>query len=647
MAAASAAVLSTLGTGASAQSGPTENSWNLRLIGAGAAHDRGYTGAGVTVGVIDSGLDATHPEFRGRIAYSVDGATGEPVTEDPGEHGTHVSGIIAAARDGRGTQGVAFGARLAILGLAGEDEAEIDAIVGDLVRAGLQNGARVFNNSWGFDFYIGSASGQTAFRRTMVEQTAGYREAVAQGAIVVFSTGNESQLQPNVQAGLPFYAPDLKPNWLAVTAVGPSGTLAGYANQCGRAAEWCLAAPGGDFPDEGQTAEQTMIVSTLPGGGYGSMAGTSMAAPHVTGAVAIALEMFPEASGAELTRLTLATATDVGAAGIDVEYGWGLLNIENLAMTRDAVAASTFANGFWAANRGQVALIRTLDSRMSAEADGGAWGAVLAARADHDATGSANGADADSLGFVTGFDLAASGDATLGLAFSYVRTEMEEAGGRNEATVEALGLSGYGAVRRGTWFARGASGVEVVNYTFSRGSILGAAGTVLEGQGLTGRANGDGYSAWVDGRIGVAVPFAGAELRPFVHGRIQRVLLDAFEETADIFSLSVREIDQTRVEAGPGVEMAFAPVAVGPATLSGEVGARYAFSTGDDTFETPAAFLGSPVPGGVGSLGDAATVSGTLRARFGERLEAGIEGFWSVSDRADQGGLAIGARLRF
>lgn len=639
--------MSTLGTGAWAQSEPTENGWNLRLIGAGAAHDRGYTGAGVTVGVIDSGLDVTHPEFRGRIAYTVDGATGEPVTEDPGEHGTHVSGIIAAARNGTGTQGVAFDARLVILGLAGEDEAEIDAVVGDLVRAGLQNGARVFNNSWGFDYYIGSASGQTAFRTTMVAQTAGYREAVAQGAIVVFSTGNESQLQPNVQAGLPFYAPDLKPNWLAVTAVGASGSLAGYANRCGRAAEWCLAAPGGDFPDEGQTADQTMIVSTLPGGGYGPMAGTSMAAPHVTGAVAVARQMFPNASGAELTRLTLATATDLGAPGIDTEYGWGLLNLGNMAVTRDAVAASTFANGFWAADRGQAALIQTLGSRMSAEAEGGAWGAVLAARGEHDATGSANGAEADSLGAVAGFDLAAGADATLGLAFTYVRTEMAETGMANAATVEAVGLAGYGAARRGIWFARGAAGVEVLDYSFVRGAIVGAAGTVLEGRGLTGQARSNGYSAWVDGRLGATVPRGGFELRPFVHGRVQRLQADAFEETADIFSLSVAEVDQTRVEAGPGVELAFAPVHAGPATLSGEIGARYAFSTGDDTFETPATFLGSPVPGAVGSLGDTATVSGTLRAQVGERLEAGLEGFWSIADRADQGGLAVGLRLSF
>ncbi|WP_396595470.1 S8 family peptidase [Brevundimonas sp. R86498] len=618
------------------------------MIGARAAQDRGYTGAGVIVGVLDSGLDMTHPEFRGRItSFSFSGLDGGPVAGDPDGHGTHVSGIIAAASDGQGTRGVAPEARLMSLQLGGDTEADLDRVAARAIRAGLQNGARIFNNSWGLDYYIGSASGRAAFQQTMVRQTAAFREAVAQDAILVFSTGNESQLQPNVQAGLPFYVPELQPNWLAVTAVGPTGTLSSYANQCGRAAQWCLAAPGGEFPEEGQTTAQTFVMSTIPGGGYGPEAGTSMAAPHVTGAVAVARQMLPNASSAELTRLTLATATDVGAAGIDVEYGWGLLNLENLAMTRDAVAASAFTNGFWAAERGQAALMQTLGSRMSAEAEGGAWGAVLAARGEHDATGSANGAEAESLGAVTGFDLAASENATLGLAFTYVRTEMAETGIANEATVEAFGLTGYGAARRGVWFARGAAGVEVLDYTFVRGAIIGAAGTVLEGQGLTGQARSNGYSAWVDGRIGATVPRGGFELRPFVHGRVQRVQADAFEETADIFSLSVAEVDQTRVETGPGVELAFAPFEAGPATLSGELGARYAFSTGDDTFETPATFLGAPVPGEIGSLGDAATVSGTLRARFGERLEAGIEGFWSVADRAEQGGLAVGVRLRF
>lgn len=645
---ASATVLSFHAVPAASQSVEGDAAWNLRMIGAQTAHDRGYTGAGVTVGVLDSGVDFDHPEFRDRISdFTLNAIDGGPGVSDPEGHGTHVSGIIAAARDGRGTQGVAHDAVIMPLQIGGDSLGQLDRVVETALRAGLQNGTRIFNNSWGYDFYIASAAGRNAFETTMARQTAAFRAAVAQDAVIVVSTGNESELQPNVQAGLPFYARELQPNWLAVTAVGPTGLISSYANRCGRAADWCLAAPGGEIPEGTETTDETYVLSTLPGGLYGPEAGTSMAAPHVTGAVAVARQMLPNASGAALTRLTLATATDVGAPGVDDEYGWGLLNLANLAMTRDAVAASTFANGLWAADQGQAALIQILGARMSAEADGGAWGAVLAATGNHDSTGSANAAEAESLGFLAGFDLAASEAATLGLAFTYVRTDMTETGLRNAATVEALGVSGYGAVRRGAWFVRGAAGAEAVDHEFERGSIVGAAGTVLAGQGLVGRARSGGYSAYADARVGRAFPTSAGELRPFLHGRVQHLQLNAFEEAADIFSLAVREIDQTRFEAGPGVELALTPFQLGGARMSGELGARYAFSAGDDGFETPALFLGSPVDGGIGSLGDAATVSAALRARFSDRLEAGAEGFWSTSDRADQGGVAVGLRLRF
>lgn len=624
------------------------NQWALRMIGAQAAYDRGYTGRGVVVGILDSGLDMTHPEFAGRIApFSMDAGVGGPVTQDPEGHGTHVAGIIGAARDGRGTHGVAYDVTLMPLGLAGDALIDLDEAAAGLTRLGLANGARIFNNSWGMDFYLGSAGGRNAFDTLMIQQTAQYRAAAAQDAIIVFSTGNEYQLQPNVQAGLPYYVPELQPHWLAVTAVGPDGSITDYANNCGLAAAWCLAAPGGEAPADGQS-DDNLIISTLPGGGYGPMSGTSMAAPHVTGAVAIARQMFPNARASDLTRLTLATAVDVGAPGIDAEYGWGLLNLANMAQTRDGVAASVFANGAWSAERGQAALIETLGERAGANVDRGIWGAVLAATGEHDATASSNAAEAETLGGVAGFDLAAGPDATVGVALSYVRTELTEAGLRNEAEVKAASLSGYGALRSGGVFVEVAAGVDRRKYAFSRGSVTGAAGTVLEGQGLTGQAESDGFGAFADGRLGLGFATPLGELRPFVHGRVQHQQIDGFDEgSADVFSLSVPDVELTRTDIGPGVELALAPFDVAGARVSGALGLRHDFTGGDDDIALPAVMLGSAVPGAVGELGDATTVSAGLSATFGPGWEAGLGGFWTHADLFDQGGVSISLRARF
>ncbi|RZJ94792.1 MAG: hypothetical protein EOO76_21160, partial [Novosphingobium sp.] len=95
--------------------------WNLALIHADAANSRGYTGAGVTVGVLDSGIDVANPDLAGQVSdLSHDVFAGGSATDDPNGHGTHVAGIIAAARDGLRVQGVAYDAELAAFRLPPE-----------------------------------------------------------------------------------------------------------------------------------------------------------------------------------------------------------------------------------------------------------------------------------------------------------------------------------------------------------------------------------------------------------------------------------------------------------------------------------------------------------------------------------------------
>ncbi len=647
------ALILSLGLAAAADAQSFEESqWALAMIGVDEAVDRGYTGAGVLVGVVDSGIQTDHPDLIANFSgFSFDMLNGEPALDDEEGHGTHVAGIIAASRNGLGMRGVAHDAQLASIRLPFIDDLEeFDARIGSGYDYALAQGVRIFNNSWGWDFYLGSEIAQQVAAQGMRGQIGAFRRAAAAGSIIVFSTGNEYQTEPNVQAGLPYYVPELESHWLAVTSVGPTGTIADYANHCGMAAEWCLAAPGGVEAEDGQDPLDTEILSTYPGNTLEVLIGTSMAAPHVTGAVAIARQMFPEASAAQLQRIVLATATDIGEAGLDTVYGWGLLNVGNMARTRDPQAASVFANAAWAADHGLTALNLTLDDRLASRGAPGAWASVIGLRHDHDATDTAFGAASETQGVSIGHDFAAGADGRLGLALAWTRTDMDEDGRDNRARIDAVSLAAYAAVTRGGLFAEGSAGLSALDYTVHRGAIVGAEGTVLEGLGTAGRSSTDGFSAYVDARVGVAFPVAFAEVRPFLHASASRQGADAFaerREDADVFALAVDDLDISRHAAGPGVQLAFPARPMGAASVSADLTARYAFTGGDDDYRVPVTLMEAEVPGAVGSLGDPFTLSGGVRAAFGSRWEASARGFWTTSDGADGGGLAILVRAVF
>jgi hypothetical protein len=638
-----------VGSPASAQSaGDAEYAanWGLGLIDADAANALGFTGAGVTVTVLDSGIDVTHPDLvRNLASFSYDMETGGPVTQDYDMHGTHVSGIIAGSRNGFGVRGVAYDAKIALIvprTTADDDEAGADAGVDAVYGRALDAGMRIFNNSWGFNYYTGTPEGRVMLDAVMPAQIAALKRAVALDSVVVFSTGNEYQSQPNTQAGLPYYFPELRSNWLAVTAVQQSGLVADYANRCGLAAAWCLAAPGGDGAD-------AQIVSTVPlsQGGYAAESGTSMAAPHVTGAVAVARQMFPAARGSDLARFVLSTATDIGAPGVDEVYGWGLLNMGNMAAARAGLGAELFANAAWAADRGQSVLIEGLDARLKARGGRGAWGAALGGWSRHDGTVAANGADADSLGLVAGYDFVAGGNGLFGAALSWTATDMDEPGLANAARIQSFSLAAYGAATRGALFVEGSAGVGKRDYDFTRGSLAGAADTALEAAGTTGRADTDGYGLFADARAGLALRAGFGEIRPFVHARASRQSFDGFAETgADVFDLTVGDVATTRYEAGPGLEFRFLPHPVGSASVSGDVSARYDASWGDEDYAIDAVMLGSSLSGRVGELDDPVTLSGGLAADWGW-IEGSLRGFYSRADDQQAGGLSLGARLAF
>jgi len=259
-----------------------DKQWNLSIIGAPTAWAR-TTGAGVRIGIVDAGVDLAHEDLAGKVVDSTScvGSTGDPAqckgsAQDDVGHGTHVSGIAAAAKDnGLGVAGVAPGAQLVVAKVGGADGVSIDdANAG--IRWVVDHGARVVNLSLGDALFVRTAT----FGTSLVE---GIEYAWGHGAVPVLASGNSDVLGLGV--GSSDYG-DI--HALVVGATGPDDQVTGYSSPTGNA-KWAILAPGGAA--DGVEADD--VYSTYWEQGkqnqYGYLAGTSMATPHVTGAVALLL----------------------------------------------------------------------------------------------------------------------------------------------------------------------------------------------------------------------------------------------------------------------------------------------------------------------------------------------------------------------
>ncbi|MCW2036474.1 S8 family serine peptidase [Xanthomonas campestris pv. raphani] len=309
---------------------------HLTLTNARAAQALGFTGAGYRIGVIDSGINANHPALQGRVSDSfiyVDPRNNNVAVGDVVGHGTVVAELAAGRAVGQWPGGIAPGAGLVsariISDRAPVDDGsgqgnEVDGPLGlgsvhaDLIGAGV----RIINNSWGGLYW----NDPTVTNQIAQE----YRSfVIGNDGLVVFASGNESRAQPSDTAALPSQvgpngtlpAADLERGWLVVGALDTANPnqLASYSNACGVAMRYCLVAPGTSlFIDPDATASNIRYF-------YGS--GTSFAAPLVSGAAALVWQAFPYFNNDLVRQTLLGTATDLGAAGVDPTFGYGLLNV--------------------------------------------------------------------------------------------------------------------------------------------------------------------------------------------------------------------------------------------------------------------------------------------------------------------------------
>ena len=314
------------------------NQAGLALIKASDIYQYGGSGAGVTVAVFDSGLLASHSEFAGRVLAGYDYITNRSgVSIDPNGHGTHVSGIIAAGRGSGNMHGVAYEATILPIRI-GNATGAIDSRDQTLARAinfSLSNGAYINNHSWGSNEPVTRFTAAD-IRRAIPLTLAAVRSASSAGVIQVWATGNKRLTQPSLQAGLPRLFPELQSTWLAVTSVDLNGSEPNYSNRCGVAAAWCLAAPGGsDSPNTGG------VYSTTSDGSYGRKSGTSMAAPHVSGAIAALKTRFPNLTFVQIRDRILITANKTGIYSDSSIFGQGLLDLAAAASPVGAMSLPT------------------------------------------------------------------------------------------------------------------------------------------------------------------------------------------------------------------------------------------------------------------------------------------------------------------
>ncbi|ELY4025949.1 S8 family serine peptidase [Cronobacter malonaticus] len=300
----------------------TRTNYNRPLFVTSAATARaaGINGAGVKVGVADTGILTTHPALlgvvKGTLNY-VDASANNLSVGDVRGHGTMVAQTLAGRATGLFTGGTAPGATLISARIIPDvantrQSLNFGQINYDLARAG----AKIINNSWGIpDWNPTSTATTTYFVNAWKPFISSYN------GLIVFASGNDGAANPVGVAKLPSLAPasGLDKGWLVATAVdtfNPS-YIASYANRCGVMKNSCLAAPGSVYVQSTDSTGKAVLRL---------VSGTSFAAPQVSGVAAMVWQKYPYFTNDLVRQTVLGTATDIGAPGVDAVFGYGLLN---------------------------------------------------------------------------------------------------------------------------------------------------------------------------------------------------------------------------------------------------------------------------------------------------------------------------------
>ncbi|GEM_PF-1104872 len=309
--------------------------WHIPPIQAPDAWDR-TTGANVTVAVVDTGISQGGEDLDCHTFVddfnAITDSSGPGVATDDNGHGTHVAGTIAqCTNNGVGVAGVAYNARLMPVKVLDANGSGLTSDIAQGIDWARSHGADVINLSLGMDCQ-GVGNGAWPDCSDSVLDTA-IEAAVDAGVVVVAAAGNANQSV----VGYPANHPDT----IAVGAVDYALNKAPYSSY-GDALD--VVAPGGDTSADlnGDGYADGVLQETFDGSdwGYWFFQGTSMATPHVVGAVALLRSFAPGATVSQIRDVLRSTAQDRGASGFDPVYGYGLIQV-NAALDALASGGST------------------------------------------------------------------------------------------------------------------------------------------------------------------------------------------------------------------------------------------------------------------------------------------------------------------
>jgi len=307
--------------------------WDMRAIQVAEAHSVTTGSSDVVVGVLDTGIDALHPDLATQVDHSLSASCigGTPDTSfaawnpTSNDHGTHVAGTIAAARNGVGIVGVAPGVRLASVKVVNDDgfiypEA---AVCGFMWAAA--HGFDVTNNSYFIDPWEFNCRNDARQRPVWIAVQRALRYSASQGVLNVASAGNSGldlqhrfiddgspndgsyPVEERMINGACLDLPAEAPGVVTVSATGSTGLISYYSNYGLGVVE--VAAPGGDSRVVAPGVVNGRVLSAIwPGGGWGYKQGTSMAGPHAAGVAALILSVHPGMQPGAVTTLLQQTA---------------------------------------------------------------------------------------------------------------------------------------------------------------------------------------------------------------------------------------------------------------------------------------------------------------------------------------------------
>lgn len=282
----------------------TSDLWHLQAIGLEAARAQGFTGTGqgITVAVLDTGVDATHPELMGKVsaAYSFDVAQWQvhrlENAEDTHGHGTHIAGII-----GGKTIGVAPGVDIVSGTMLPSGQGRLSDFVLALEWVGTQPEIQIVNMSAGIAGYL-------------PEMRPAVETLVTVGVLPIIAVGNEGRNRTRSPG-----------NYIEVVSVGAMNREQRVASFSGSGT---LVAENHQYIVPDLVAPGEQIYSSIVGGGYAAWDGTSMATAVVSGVAALMLEKHPDITVTDLEEALLLTCTDLGMPAD--RQGRGLIQVRAL-----------------------------------------------------------------------------------------------------------------------------------------------------------------------------------------------------------------------------------------------------------------------------------------------------------------------------